>query len=137
MKIQVFLKISALKSSVENTCVAGPQTCKFIKKSLQHKCLSVKFLRTPFSTEQLRWLLFKISNINKSAQRCFSDTSYAQPISNNLLLSQWQTYLKMHSLTRNLFQYSFSVTDLEQTPFFLKSDLNINNFAILLHFWKT
>ena len=38
--------------------------------------------------------------------------------------------LKMHSLTKNLFRYSVSVTDLEQT----RRDLIINNFAVLLHF---
>ena len=113
------------------------QACNFIKKKLQDKCFPVKFLRTTFSTEQLRWLLFKIRNSNKSVQRCFSDISYAQPISDNLQLSQWQTNLKMHSLTTNLFRQSVFVADLEQTPFFLKSDLNINNFAVLLHFWKT
>ena len=41
----------------------------------------------------------------------------------------------MDSLTKNVFPSSFFVINLEQTPFFLKSDLNINNFAVLLHFW--
>ena len=41
----------------------------------------------------------------------------------------------MYSLTKNLFPQSVFVTDLEQTPpLFLRSDLNINNFAVLLHF---
>ena len=65
MKIKLFLKISVLQIlqiSVENTCVAGPQTYNFIKKKLQHKHFPVKFLRTPFSTEQLWWLLLKIKN---------------------------------------------------------------------------
>ena len=62
-----------------------------------------------------------------------SDISYTQPISNNLQLSPWQTNLKIHSLTKTLYQSVF-ITDLEQTPFFLKSDLNINNFDVLLHF---
>ena len=39
----------------------------------------------------------------------------------------------MYSLTKNLFRLSVFVIDLEQTPFFLKSDLSINNFAVLLH----
>ena len=39
----------------------------------------------------------------------------------------------MYSLTKNLFQLSVFVKDLEQTSFFLKSDLSINNFAVLLH----
>ena len=41
--------------------VAGPQAWKFIKK----RCFPVKFatfLRAPFFTEHLWWLLFKISN---------------------------------------------------------------------------
>ena len=45
--------------------VAGFQACKFIKKRLQHKCFSVKFvkfLRSPFFTEHLRCLLLKIGN---------------------------------------------------------------------------
>ena len=33
--------------------------------------------------------------------------------------------------------YSDAALDLEQTPFFLKSDLNINNFTVILHFWIT
>ena len=48
-------------------------------------------------------------------------------MSDNLQLSQWRYNLKMHSLTENFFWQSVFVTDLEQTPFFLKSDLNINN----------
>ena len=43
----------------------------------------------------------------------------------------------MHSLTKNLFWQNIFVADLEQTPFFLRSDLNINNFAVLYHFLKT
>ena len=39
----------------------------------------------------------------------------------------------MHSLTKNLFQLNVFVTNIEQTPYFLKFDLNINNFAVLLH----
>ena len=66
--------------------------------------ISYKIFKNAFFTEQLRWLLFKISNSNLSVQRCFSDISYAQLISDNLQLPQWQTNLKMHSLTKNLFQ---------------------------------
>ena len=32
---------------------------------------------------------------------------------------------------------SIHLPDLEQTPFFLKSDLNVSNFAVLLHFLLT
>ena len=77
----------------------------FIKKWLQHNYFPVKDLKTPCSTERLWWLLFKISSSNKSVQRCFSDISYAKPISDNQQLPQWQTNLKMHSLTKNLFWY--------------------------------
>ena len=39
----------------------------------------------------------------------------------------------MHSLTKNLFWQNVFVIDLEETPFFLKFDLNIKNFfAVLL-----
>ena len=58
MKTQGFLKISVLKNS------ARPATFNFIKKRLQHKCFHVKLLRAPDSTEQVLWLLFKISNSN-------------------------------------------------------------------------
>ena len=37
-----------------------PETCNFIKKETLHRCFPVnfaKFLRTPFLTEHLRWLL--------------------------------------------------------------------------------
>ena len=42
----------------------------------------------------------------------------------------------MPSLTKNV-PYSVFVTDLEQTPDLLKSDLNSNNFPVLLDFWIT
>ena len=70
MKIQVFLKISALQNFANSSgkhmrCeTAALQALSFIIKRLQHKCFPVKFLRAPFSTEQLLWLLFKISNSN-------------------------------------------------------------------------
>ena len=40
--------------------VAGLRHAALVKKRLQHRCFSVnfaKFLRTPFFTERLRWLL--------------------------------------------------------------------------------
>ena len=43
------------------------------------------------------------SNSNQSVQKCFSDIYYTQLISGNLQLSQWQTSLKLHSVTKNLF----------------------------------
>ena len=43
----------------------------------------------------------------------------------------------MYLLTKHLFGQSVFATDLEQTPFFLKSDLKINDFTVLLHFLIT
>ena len=46
--------------------VAGPQACDFIKKRLQHRCFPVnivKFSRTSFFTEQLRWLLLETNSL--------------------------------------------------------------------------
>ena len=60
-----FLEIS--QNSQENTCTRisfimklQAWACHVIKKGLWHKCFSVNFanfLRTPFVSEQLRWLL--------------------------------------------------------------------------------
>ena len=63
---KVFLKI--LQNSQENTCdrvsffnkVAGLRPATLLKKRLWHRCFPVnfaKFLRTPFLTEHLWWLL--------------------------------------------------------------------------------
>ena len=44
---------------------AGLKACNFIKKRLQHRFFPVKFakfLRTPFLTEHVRWLLLEISH---------------------------------------------------------------------------
>ena len=45
------------------------QTCNFIKERLQHRCFpvkSLKFLRTSFFTEHLRWLLLSIKKLSAS-----------------------------------------------------------------------
>ena len=91
MKIQVFLQISVLKISkisVESTCVSGSLACNFVKKETPTQAFSCKIVRTLSSTEQLRWPRFKRNNSNKSVQRCFSDITYTQAISDNLQLSQ-------------------------------------------------
>ena len=68
---QMFLKIGVLKNLANFTgkhlCwslffnkVAGLRPATLLKKRLQHRCFPVKFakfLRTPFFTEYLRWLL--------------------------------------------------------------------------------
>ena len=62
---KVFLAIS--QNLMEETCAKASfsQACNFIKKKRPwHKCFPVnfvKFLRTPFLTEHLRWLLLVIS----------------------------------------------------------------------------
>ena len=67
----MFFKIGVLKNlaylTTKHLCwslffnkVAGLQEINFIKKRYQHKCFPVeigKFLRTPFFTKHLRWLL--------------------------------------------------------------------------------
>ena len=77
----MFLK--SLQISVKNTFVAGPQACNFIKKRVQQKRFPVKFLRTPFSTEQFRWLLFKIRNSNN----LFKDVSAISLTHNQSLIT--------------------------------------------------
>ena len=64
MKMKVFLKISVLKNfaNFRGKHLLWETASNSIKTRLQYKCFPVRFLRTPFSKEQLRWLLFKISN---------------------------------------------------------------------------
>ena len=57
--------------------VASLRTATLFKKRLWHRCFPVNFaifLRTPFLTEQLRWLLLKLS-LSKSlvVQRCIQN----------------------------------------------------------------
>ena len=45
---------------------AGLKVCNFVKKKLQHSCLPVKrakFLKTPFFTEEFRWLLLTLTHV--------------------------------------------------------------------------
>ena len=56
-------KISVL-DSISNKA-AGLKVCNSIKKRLQHSCLPVKlakFVKTPFFTEEFRWLLLTINS---------------------------------------------------------------------------
>ena len=57
---QMFLPEGVLKNYANFTGKQENVACNFFKKRLQHRCFPVKFakfLRTPFFTEQLRWLL--------------------------------------------------------------------------------
>ena len=125
MKIQVFLKTSVLKN-VSN--FRGKHLCCKTPQLLKGDSTQVFSFKT-FYTEQLQWLVFKICS---NSNNLFNDISYTQPISDKLLLSQLQTNLKMHSLTKNVVRQSVFVTNLEQIPFLLKFDLNITNFAVLV-----
>ena len=97
---------------------SGPQACKFVKKGLQHRYFSVKlarFSRGLAFSEHLLWLVFNSSKSNNM----FRDFS-GIPLTQNKSLITCSCYsdkvnLKMHSLTKNLFRQSVSVTDLEQT----------------------
>ena len=56
-----FLKVSQEKSCIRDSCRAV-KVSKFIQNRLQHRCFPVKlvkFLRTPFPTEHLWWVLLK------------------------------------------------------------------------------
>ena len=47
--------------------VSGLKACNFIEKRLQHRCFPMKFakfLRTPFFTEYLRWLLLSVQSFS-------------------------------------------------------------------------
>ena len=55
--------------------VAGLRAATLLKKSLWHRCFPVnfaKFLRTPFFTEHLRWLLLNSKNIHFIRWKNFS-----------------------------------------------------------------
>ena len=59
---KVFLEIS--QNSQENTCARASFLETLLNKKLWHRCFPVnfaKFLRTPFLTEHLRWLLLKVA----------------------------------------------------------------------------
>ena len=56
--------------------VAGLRPATLLKKRLWHRCFpvnSVKFLRTPFSTEHLRWLPLYLSNNKKKPPEVFNE----------------------------------------------------------------
>ena len=85
-----------------------------------------------FFTEHLRWLVVKTSNSNKLFKRFFRDTSYPEQISYHLQLSQWQTKFKNAFTYQNLVPIGcFCNRFITNSK---GSDLNINNFAVLLHF---
>ena len=92
-----------MQISQKSTCVAdffkkvaGPQNCNFIKKRLQHKFYSVKFvkfLETPYFAEYLQWLLLTISGfqpptlLKKRLPQCFS-VSFTKLLRTSFLLTE-------------------------------------------------
>ena len=104
-------KIHVLESLFKKA--SGPQAYKFVKKRLQHRYFPVKltrFSRALFLKEQ-----YRTSNSN-NLLKDFSGT----PLTHNKSLITCNSHndklnLKMHSLTKNLFSQSISLTDLEQT----------------------
>ena len=73
------------------------------KKASIRSCKIGKMFKTTFLTEHLRWLGFKISNSNNMFKDFFRDTSYGQQISPCNSIND-KLNLKMHLLTKNLFQ---------------------------------
>ena len=75
-KLRKFHRRKPVLGSLLNK-VVGPKVCNFIKKRPQHRCFPVKclkFLRAPFLTEHLWWLLLegvcKRTSLVKISQSC-------------------------------------------------------------------
>ena len=63
---KVYLEISQI--SQENTCARDSRRATVLKNRLWHRCFPVnfaKFLRTPFTIEQLWWLLLDLDTDQK------------------------------------------------------------------------
>ena len=76
---KVFLEI--LQNSQENTCAQVSWPGTFLKKGLWHKCFPVnftKFLRRPFLTEHIRWLLLNFENISKDFRSIVFQSFYRE-----------------------------------------------------------
>ena len=78
-----FAKLSGqhLSQSLLFNKVAGLSYQLYLKK-ISHKCLpvnSAQFLRTPFYTEHLRWLLLKVKNFPLTRTNTCTDTCFFLP----------------------------------------------------------
>ena len=82
----MFYKISVTKifaKFTEKHCVgvifdkaAGLNACRLIKKTLQHRCFPMniaRFVRTPFVTQQLQWLLLNIDDDRYDSDKDIND----------------------------------------------------------------
>ena len=76
---KVFLEI--FQNSQENTCAQVSWPATFLKKRLWHNCFPVnftKFLRRPFLTEHIRWLLLNFENISKDFRSTVFQSFYRE-----------------------------------------------------------
>ena len=86
---EVFLEISQnsqekyLCQSLFLNKVAGLRPAALLKKSFWHRCFPVnfaKFLRTPFFTEHLQWLLLNLSSTELAASESMEQVFYKNVI---------------------------------------------------------
>ena len=113
---------------------SGPQACKFIKKRLQHRYFPVKLAR--FSRALFLQNTSGGSFLKQATVTFCSKISqwYLLPqlISYNLQLSQWQIIFKNAFTCQNLVPIERFCSRFRTNS--KGFDLNINNFAVLLHF---
>ena len=128
----------------KNTCVgvsfkktSGPQACKFIKKRLQHRYFPVKlaiFSRALFLQNTSGGSFLKQATVT-FCSKISQGYLLPQLISYNLQLSQWQIIFKNAFTCQTLVPIERFCSRFRTN---LKGfDLNINNFAVLLHFQIT
>ena len=85
-----FHRKTSVLESISNKA-AGLKVCNSIKKRLQHSCLPVKlakFLKTPFFTEEFRWLLLTFNS-------CFHRSSVRKQVWLSAINTRfsWKKYL--------------------------------------------
>ena len=128
---KMFCKIGALRNFTKFTgkhlCqslfvnnTAGLRPATWLKKRLWHRCFPVKcakFLRTPFLTEHLQWLLLRAPNFVS-----VTPLSTIQNTSNSL----------EKELLRTPFLLNSSQWLLSNVSYFFKKGKNRNNFSYLL-----
>ena len=93
--------------------VVGYQAWNFIKKRLQHRCVSVTlatFLRTTIFTEHLRWLLLSIDYVNIYLFSIFFSIDFARwksvRLRRTLLISWCFNFKKCLKHFHNMYPWS-------------------------------
>ena len=128
-------KIHVLGSLLKK--VSGRQACKFIKKRLQHRYFPVKL--AIFSRAFLLQNSSGGSFLKQATVTFCSKISQGyllpQLISYNMQLSQWQIIFKNAFTCQNVVPIERFCSRFRTNSKGL--DLNINNFAVLLHFQIT